>query len=406
MSGLNNRLKGRGSFVASMSKEMQAWVGGGLNQDDGEEALAELAKYRSKGHFVVSKCVEGKAFNIVVITTIVVNMITIALETLQSFQNKSAEAAFAAVSTVYLSIYTLEFLFKIGAEPVKYWQNNYNRMDFIVLMISYVTDVFLSNDTDVADVSFLKLFRALRALRALRSISFIRPLQVLVSALLKTMASIVYLVTLLMLLMFVWAMIGHYAFGRGPDAEREEWGTIMFSMYQLWVLVTLDSWTDIQIKLVERGFSLTAIFFYLVPWIFVGNFIFTNLFIGVVVQNLEEAQNEEKTSRDQKRSELFNKKKSFILEKQRRDLDELMKSQEKNGKMTLDEFLKNLAGTLSHEDVAPIKTLCCSRLWFETYIESLRHHENSRLKVHRLHLRTATKLNELLEQRMNAVVAT
>lgn len=235
----------------------------------------DMSKYRGVFHFVVSKTTTSRAFNVVIVGTILVNMITIALETLPAFQNKSAETTFSTMSLIYLSIYTMEFLFKIFAEPVKYWQNNYNRMDFIVLAISYVTDVALDSNDTKANVSFLKIFRALRALRALRSISFIRPLQVLVSALIKTMASILYLVGLLLLLMFVWAMIGHYSFGRTPDADSEEWGTIQFSMYQLWVLVTLDSWTDIQYKLLDRNFSEGSVAAFIIPWIFVGNFIFT-----------------------------------------------------------------------------------------------------------------------------------
>lgn len=81
-----------------------------------------------------------------------------------------------------------------------------------------------------------------------------------------------------------------------------------------------------------------------------------------------------------------------------------MKSQEKNGRVSLDDFLKNLAGTLDHDDVAPIKTLCCSRMWFETYMESLQFYEEAKQRVHRLHLRTATKLNEVLERRMTAML--
>lgn len=396
---LKTKILERKTYFEQLLGDMQRWMRKSKRNDPDAEAPS-LLKYHSVFHFVVCKTVESHAFNFCIIMTIVINMITIALETVKSYQNKRSEQTFLVLSKIYLSIYTVEFFFKIYADRMNYWNNNYNRMDFFVLSMSYVTDVILAGDTGDVNVSFLKIFRALRALRALRSISFIRPLQVLVSALLKTMSSIVYLVALLALLMFVYAMIGHYAFGRGPDADPQEWGTVGISIYQLWILVTLDSWTDIQDRLLEREFKLGHISLYIIPWIFVCNFIFTNLFIGVVVQNLEEAQNEEKQLRDAKRAELFNKRKNFILEKQRRDLDRLMKSQEKHGKLSLDDFLKTLAGTLNHEDVAPIKTLCCSRLWFETYMESCLYYEHGRKRVHRLHFLTATKLHELFERRM------
>ena len=53
-----------------------------------------------------------------------------------------------------------------------------------------------------------------------------------------------------------------------------------------------------------------------VVWIFIGNFIITNLFIGVIVQNLDEATEEERVQREKEKSKRFSRRKSAILARQ------------------------------------------------------------------------------------------
>jgi hypothetical protein len=53
-----------------------------------------------------------------------------------------------------------------------------------------------------------------------------------------------------------------------------------------------------------------------------------------------------------------------------------------------------------------MKTLLCSRIWFETYIESQVYYEEARNRLQRLHIETATRMHELLERRMQAMRST
>lgn len=127
-------------------------------------------------------------------------------------------------------------------------------------------------------------FTALRALRALRSISFIRALRVLVNALIKTLWSIINLLAVLLLIMYVFAIMGFYFFGPGESethASADQWGSIDTTMFILFDYVTADGWTQFSSELDDRGLKLAR--FYTVTFIFIGHFIFTNLFIGVII---------------------------------------------------------------------------------------------------------------------------
>ena len=348
--------------------------------------------------------------------TILINAVTIVLET--SYEPTSSEGiAFANLDIAYIAIYTFEFLLKIYADNAGYWRNNYNRFDFLILIISYfylVQDMGGNTAADSnIDVTFLRVFRALRALRALRSISFVRPLQVgsslrcyvcvscfvyarqlcveiishfslqmhlqvIVNALMKTFQSIVNLLTLLLLVVYVFAIVGYYFLGT-VDADR--WGTLQLSMYSLWCFTTVDGWTDLQVHLDEAGVISSRLF--TIAFIFVGHFIFTNLFIGVVIQNLEEAQEEARTIQDVKKSSLFHKKKAYIIAKQQHDLERMLKRRvaDMGGKEgeSLRKVVQKLQddGKLSSDDIVPLAHLSCNLIWLETFLATLHYQENS-----------------------------
>jgi cation channel sperm-associated protein 3 len=124
----------------------------------------------------------------------------------------------------------------------------------------------------------------LRSFRAFRTISFIRALQVIVSALILTIRKgAVDILILLFLLMFIFGVLGHYLFGLdGTAATKANWGTLGDSIYTLWSYVVADNWYPIQESLTSAGFDGSEV--YTALFIFVGNFIITNLFIGVICQ--------------------------------------------------------------------------------------------------------------------------
>ena len=134
----------------------------------------------------------------------------------------------------------------------------------------------------------------LRAIRAVRIVPHFRQLQVAVDALLNTMkTNVVDVLILLFLVIFVFGVVGHYTFGGNPNNQSfEDWGTLGNSLYTLWVFVCADGWTPYQDKMSTDGYVGSEVFTAL--FIFLGNFIITNLFIGVICQNIEEATRAEK----------------------------------------------------------------------------------------------------------------
>ena len=86
------------------------------------------------------------------------NALVIGLETMDSLKNSHGQL-FRIVDELFLSIYTVEFVLKLYAEPKGYWKSSYNRFDFLILFISYIQAIL--DMINVGD-NVLKPLRLLR----------------------------------------------------------------------------------------------------------------------------------------------------------------------------------------------------------------------------------------------------
>lgn len=67
---------------------------------------------------------------------IILNVVTIAVEPISADSTSYNTNIFTYLNIIYLSVYISEFLVKFYCEPIRYWRSNYNRFDFVILMIS------------------------------------------------------------------------------------------------------------------------------------------------------------------------------------------------------------------------------------------------------------------------------
>ena len=153
-----------------------------VNSPDGDSGIRILPqeyveKHRrcdARFHNYIVLITESNAFNAAIIVTVIVNALTLALETDEALKMDYGEV-FEGFDSLYLAIYTIEFLTKIYAEPVGYWTSAYNWFDFFVLIISFTQAQMIWSTNSSFDA--LRVLRAMRTLRLLRTISFIKGLQ-------------------------------------------------------------------------------------------------------------------------------------------------------------------------------------------------------------------------------------
>ncbi|MCT4698455.1 MULTISPECIES: ion transporter [Tenacibaculum] len=243
------------------------------------------------------KISNSKWFQNFVTTAILIAGVLVGLATYEKFSVRH-ENILELLNQIILGIFILEIIIKVLAEgnkPWLYFTDGWNIFDFII-----VTAAFLPFGG-----SSIAILRLLRLLRVLKLIKALPKLQMLVRALLKSLPSMGYVSILLTLLFYIYAVAGVFFFGKNDPIH---FGDLQTSMLSLFRIVTLEDWTDIMyinmygcenygytdtMNLCTNSTASSALSItFFVTFVLIGTMIFLNLFIGVVMNGMDEAKNE------------------------------------------------------------------------------------------------------------------
>jgi voltage-gated sodium channel len=172
---------------------------------------------------------------------------------------------------IILGVFVLEILVKLLAFDLRFFRNPWNVFDFIIIGIALVPAS-----------GPLAVLRTLRVLRVLRLVSMMPRLRFVVEALLHALPGIGSIAMLMAVLYYVFAVMATGLFGeRFPD-----WfGTIGLSMYTLFQVMTLESWSMGIARPVMEAYPYAWLFF--VPFILLATFTILNLFIAIIVNTMQ-----------------------------------------------------------------------------------------------------------------------
>jgi voltage-gated sodium channel len=218
----------------------------------------------------IGEFLEGQNTQVFITVLIVLNGITLGLETVPSVVQAYGNWLQVFDQTV-LVIFVIEILGKLFYRNWRFFLDGWNFFDFIIVGIALVP----------ATGGFAVL-RSLRILRALRLLSVVPSMRRVVQALLTAIPGIGSVSLLILLIFYVGAVISTKVFG----SDFSEWfGTIGASMYTLFQIMTLESWSMGIVRPVLELFPMAWIFF--IPFILITSFTVLNLFIGIMVDAMQ-----------------------------------------------------------------------------------------------------------------------
>ncbi|MCA0445554.1 MAG: ion transporter [Bacteroidetes bacterium] len=239
-----------------------------------------------------AQIVNSGQFRYFILTLIIISGIIVGLETYPTVYNQFAHIFFV-VDQIIIYIFLAELILKLlshGSKPWVYFQDPWNVFDFIVIAVCFIPNI---------DTHFVTVLRLARILRVFRIISILPKLQLLVNALLKSIPSMGYVFVLLFLVFYIYAVIGSFIFGKNDPVH---FGSLHASMITLFKVLTLEGWTDImniqlfgtanptsEYLMKPGSFASMA---YFVSFIVFGAMIIMNLFIGVIMNSMQESQDD------------------------------------------------------------------------------------------------------------------
>ena len=202
---------------------------------------------------------------------IVLNAITLGLETSASVMERVGPLLLL-LDDVVLAIFVIELLAKLFAFGWRYFTNGWNVFDFIIVGIALAP---ASGD--------LTVLRSLRILRVLRLVAIVPSMRKVVMALMAAIPGVSSVIALLALVYYVFAVMVTKLYGK---AFPDWFGTVGDSMYSLFQIMTLESWSMGIVRPVMEQYPGAWMVF--VPFILMTSFAVINLFIAVIVNAMTE----------------------------------------------------------------------------------------------------------------------
>ncbi|WP_417452583.1 ion transporter [Kiloniella sp.] len=232
---------------------------------------------------------EGNTFTWVITSLILINAVTLGLETNSSLTPPQTELLYW-VDKAILIAFSLELTLKFFAFRLNFFKSGWNIFDLLIVTIAWVP----------ASGAFAVL-RALRILRVLRLISVVPQMRRVIGAIVASVPGMLSVVGVLSIVFYVAAVLTTKLFGQHPDPNMQEWfGTISSSAYTLFQIMTLESWSMGIVRPTMEIFPHSWIFF--IPFIIITSFAVLNLFIGIIVDAMQTSHDET----DEKITEMAN----------------------------------------------------------------------------------------------------
>ena len=219
------------------------------------------------------------------------------------------------LDSIILGLFVFEICVKLisfGPRVHEFFKDGWNIFDFIIVSACFLP----------FDGQSIIVLRLLRVLRIVRLVGTIPELKLIVNTLLKSIPSLGYIGVLLFILFYMYACLGTFLFRENDPIHFE---SLHLSLLSLFRVATLEDWTDIMYTAIygcqnygysgmgelcknSNAFPFLG-WFYFVSFVLLATFVFLNLFIGVIISNMEDIKQKERLRLD---PELANLEKSEV----------------------------------------------------------------------------------------------
>lgn len=205
-----------------------------------------------------------------IIVLILLNAALLGLET-SAGAMAAAGGMIVGLDRAILAVFVVEIALRLYAHRAAFWRDPWSVFDFAVVAIALVPAI-----------GPLAVLRALRVLRVLRLLTMVPSMRRVVGALLAAIPGLGSIVLVLLIIYYVFAVIATNLFA----TTYPEWfGDIGRSLYTLFQIMTLESWSMGIARPVMERFPYAWVFF--VPFILVATFTMLNLFIAIIVNAMQ-----------------------------------------------------------------------------------------------------------------------
>jgi len=248
----------------------------------------------------LGRLVDSNEFQYGILAVIVLAALLVGIETSPELVAQHG-ALLHGLDALVLWVFVAEATLKIirhGRRGYRYFSDPWNVFDFLIVVVCFLP----------IGGQYAAVLRLARVLRAMRLVTAVPRLQLLVGSLLKSIPSLGYVGLLLLVLFYIYAVMGVFMFRGNDPVHFQDLSTTLLTLFRV---VTLEDWTDVMyiqvygsdaypgysdyarahLREVSQAMPVLGVA-YFVSFVLIGTMIMLNLFIGVIINSMDEAQAE------------------------------------------------------------------------------------------------------------------
>lgn len=219
----------------------------------------------------LARWVESSFVQYIIVGVILLNSVILGLETFPDIV-ATYHGPLSLLDKACLTVFLVEVALKLVAYRGLFWRDGWNVFDFLVVAIALIPSS-----------GPFAVLRALRVLRVLRLLTVIPSLQKVVAAFFHAIPGLGGVIAVMAVFFFTAGVLASHLFGQ---AFPHWFGNLGYSLYTLFQIMTLESWSMGIVRPVMEVFPWAWMFF--VPFIIIATFTILNLFIGIIVSTMQE----------------------------------------------------------------------------------------------------------------------
>ncbi len=227
----------------------------------------------------VKNFISDQRFVNFILLVIVINAIVLGLETSKPLMAKFGNILLW-IDSICLTIFIIEIGLKFIALHWRFFKSGWNVFDFLIIGISLVPGA-----------NAMSVVRAMRILRVLRVVSVAPSLRRVVEGFIVALPGMASVFVLMAIIFYIAGVMATKLFS---ETFPQWFGTLGHSLYSLFQIMTLESWSMGIVRPVMVEFPYAWAFF--VPFILITTFAVVNLVVGLIVTSMEGAGHEAETA--------------------------------------------------------------------------------------------------------------
>ena len=221
------------------------------------------------------------------------------------------------VELIFTVVYIIELIMKqIGLGPKEYFSNGFNVLDFTLVCTSLLSFVMkdLKGLTAGRMFRILRLFRAARLVRLLKKYHAVRKLLATVT---KSWGALLNVVFFIAVWLVILAVMGIHLYGfdskvfAADGLPRDNFHSFPRSLLTCYVILSGEDWSPLMYMYI-RAFGWNVALYFVFSYI-MTNFVLTNLFVAVILENFS-ANDAEKLEIQKRKYEADKKRKMVASE--------------------------------------------------------------------------------------------